>query len=325
MVGIIVLLPLPFLSPVLSLTVFPCCPTIQFNVADPHSEVHSLQGARLGFYSQIGFYGARPQYKQQGGRFYIFFSVEDNEWMNTEFHVGNTTTGLVNEVPTYCADSVHGWTFFNGSDWVRSRDLISSCTSMEHTCCTSITISSASSTSNTSQLYSEETRDSLGLYSAVGKANGRYLYQAPGMDRYLEYISSGDWLVSDRVGQDEGFISHVGGSVCAEDAGNKWEVSVWKEDTKEYEWAYDTLLTVDCKKEEVAKEKARAGGGQRITGLSSGLTRSNDNNDRTIIAGMSILSFVLFVALIFIFGKRFYKAWSNGAHGKQLLLESIDF
>merc|ERR1712179_79810 len=97
--------------------------------------------------------------------------VEDNEWMNTEFHVGNTTTGLVNEVPSYCADSVHGWTFFNGSDWVRSRDLISSCTSIEHTCCTSID------------------------------------------------ISSGDWLVSDKVGQDEGFISHVGGSVCAEDAG----------------------------------------------------------------------------------------------------------
>ena len=41
----------------------PCCQHVQLNVQDSQSEFHIMQGARLGFYSQIGFYGARPQYK----------------------------------------------------------------------------------------------------------------------------------------------------------------------------------------------------------------------------------------------------------------------
>ena len=40
-----------------------CCSSVMMNVRNPGSEVHLLQGARLGFYSQIGFYGARPQYR----------------------------------------------------------------------------------------------------------------------------------------------------------------------------------------------------------------------------------------------------------------------
>ena len=40
-----------------------CCSNILINVQDPKSDIHQLQGARLGFYSQIGFYGARPQYR----------------------------------------------------------------------------------------------------------------------------------------------------------------------------------------------------------------------------------------------------------------------
>ena len=45
-------------------------------------------------------------------------------------------------------------------------------------------------------LYNNETRDSLGVYYAVGVANGRYIYQQPGLDRYLEYTDHGDWMVS---------------------------------------------------------------------------------------------------------------------------------
>ena len=41
----------------------PCCQHVQLNVGDPQSEFLVMQGARLGFYSQIGYYGARPQYK----------------------------------------------------------------------------------------------------------------------------------------------------------------------------------------------------------------------------------------------------------------------
>ena len=40
-----------------------CCSNILINVDNPHSDIHTNQGARLGFYSQIGYYGARPQYK----------------------------------------------------------------------------------------------------------------------------------------------------------------------------------------------------------------------------------------------------------------------
>ena len=41
----------------------PCCQHVQLSVEDPQSEFQIMQSARLGFYSQIGFYGARPQYK----------------------------------------------------------------------------------------------------------------------------------------------------------------------------------------------------------------------------------------------------------------------
>ena len=47
-----------------------------------------------------------------------------------------------------------------------------------------------------SKLYNNETRDSLGVYYAVGVSNGRYIYQQPGLDRYLEYTDNGDWMVS---------------------------------------------------------------------------------------------------------------------------------
>ena len=40
-----------------------CCTNIVINVEDPESDIHLKQGARLGFYTQTGFYGARPQYK----------------------------------------------------------------------------------------------------------------------------------------------------------------------------------------------------------------------------------------------------------------------
>ena len=35
--------------------------------------------------------------------------------------------------------------------------------------------------------YSQEVRHSFGVYSSVGVSNGRYLYQLPGLDRYLCY------------------------------------------------------------------------------------------------------------------------------------------
>ena len=143
--------------------------------------------------------------------------------------------------------------------------------------------------------------------------------------RYLEYLEMGDWLITDQVGHDEGFISHEGGSVCAEHAGNKWEVSVWKEETKEYVWAYDTLLKVECvkEKEEGSSEFPRASGSaanRQLSPPSGG--RFYDGS--LIIVLLSTLTFILFSILVLIFARKFHRAWSKGAHGKQLLLQSID-
>ena len=243
--------------------------------------------------------------------------------MNTEFHVGNATTGLVNSVPTYCADSDHTWTYFNGSEWLHSRELLAACGSPRNTCCTAVQISSPSIINNSSHLYSEETTAALGEYSAVGMSNGRYLYQKPGMDRYLEYLPTGDWLVSDMVGSDQGFISHVGGSICAEDTENKWEVSVWDKKTEEWHWAYDTLLEVKCSEQTHTKEKERprATGSQKMVLFDPEVV---DKTDRTVITVLAVLSFILFLFLTAIFIRRFHRAWSKGAHGKQLLLQSLD-
>ena len=40
-----------------------CCSSIVLDVEDPESDVHILQGSRLGFYTQIGQYGEKAQYK----------------------------------------------------------------------------------------------------------------------------------------------------------------------------------------------------------------------------------------------------------------------
>ena len=40
-----------------------CCKDILLDVADKESDVHILQGGRLGFYKKIGLYGGKSQYK----------------------------------------------------------------------------------------------------------------------------------------------------------------------------------------------------------------------------------------------------------------------
>ena len=57
------LMTLMMFRPVTMLKMSSCCTNIVINVEDPESDIHLMQGARLGFYTQTGFYGARPQYK----------------------------------------------------------------------------------------------------------------------------------------------------------------------------------------------------------------------------------------------------------------------
>ena len=152
--------------------------------------------------------------------------------------------------------------------------------------------------------------------------NGRYLYQAPGKDRYLEYISSNYWIIGDGVGKSTGYISHDGGSVCPEYAVNSWEVSVWYEDTKRYGWEDDTLFTVECKQEDGVEEHKKTDKDDKKTELSYDM--QHEEYDRSSIIGLSITSFILFTVLVIIFGTKFYRSWSKGLQGKQLLLETIE-
>ena len=185
-----------------------CCSNILINVDNPHSDIHTNQGARLGFYSQIGYYGARPQYKynwvninayfemllmcrQDGGKYLIFYSSGDQEWLNTEFSAGNTTSGLYHVYHKYhvyvyhvyhalrtcqwsvlllsrlwpqvsliisvsCLQYCIRWVYYNGSDWLSSSEVVTQCSVVTDVCCSSVKISSTLTniTSHYSQVYS---------------------------------------------------------------------------------------------------------------------------------------------------------------------------
>ena len=147
---------------------------------------------------------------------------------------------------TNCLDSLHPWLAFNGSDWVQSSDLLASCANITDICCPSVKISTAERSKTNSSLYSPDTRDSLGLYTAVGVYHGRYLYQKVGLERYLVFLDTGDWMVTDKVGHDHGFLSHTGGTVCPEHSDNNWELSIFHQHTDTFTWATDPLLRVEC-------------------------------------------------------------------------------
>ena len=79
--------------------------------------------------------------------------------------------------------------------------------------------------------------------------NGRWVYQKPGEDRFLEY---GDkyWLGNSGVGRKSGHLHHHGGSVCPEHIQGDWEISHQDEDDGTWSWQIDEDLTVECVTEE---------------------------------------------------------------------------
>jgi len=52
------------------------------------------------------------------------------------------------------------------------------------------------------------------------------------------------------------------------------------------------------------------------------LAAARSDGSATII-GLSVLCLIMFSVFVAIFGSKFRKAWSQGAHGKQLLRESF--
>ena len=80
----------------------------------------------------------------------------------------------------------------------------------------------------------------------MGVSNGRYVYQQLGLDRYLEYTDHGDWMVTDSVRSSEGYLSHLGGSVCPEHASAMWDVTRYDQVSGQDVWSHDETLTVKC-------------------------------------------------------------------------------
>jgi len=311
---------LMMLRPVTMLKMSSCCTNIVINVEDPESDIHLMQGARLGFYTQTGFYGARPQYKQDGGKYIVFFSSEEREWLNTEYHSGNTSAGLANIATTYCVDSDHPWVFWNGSSWIPSRKVITKCASIKSSCCSSVELST--SNMHDTELYTSETKDFLGVYTAVGVSNGRYVYQKLGYDGYLEYTDNGDWMVTDMMGTNTGYLSHLGGSVCPEHSSSNWDVLRYNETFTQ--WNHDISLNVKCVQDiKESQESPRAGSGYRtgLTGDKNIPAGSSDGSAAIIV--LAVLCLIMIVALGAIFGTKFRRAWSQGAHGGQLIRESF--
>eukprot|EP00092_Neocalanus_flemingeri_P078850 GFUD01098162.1.p1 GENE.GFUD01098162.1~~GFUD01098162.1.p1 ORF type:complete len:430 (-),score=100.07 GFUD01098162.1:62-1351(-) len=229
-----------------------CCSTILLDAEDPEHDIHILHGSRLGFYKQMGWYGDHAQYKQLDGENYVFYSKTESMWITTPHHVGNTTTGIISKnTTTKCANSLLDWQYFNGTEFQHDRNLKSTCAEIEDTCCKHIEMSSPTinkpQDNSSSVVYTEEAKKTLGRYTAVGTTNGRYVYQHDGMSRYLEFDESNqNWLVVQGIGHTSGFIYHSGGSVCAENSGNRWHAASYDEKTKTNDWVHDGDFQVLC-------------------------------------------------------------------------------
>ena len=78
----------------------------------------------------------------------------------------------------------------------------------------------------------------------MGVSNGRYVYQKLGYDGYLEYTDNGDWMVTDMMGTNTGYLSHLGGSVCPEHSSSNWDVLRYNETFTQ--WNHDISLNVKC-------------------------------------------------------------------------------
>jgi len=235
-----------------------CCKDVLLDVSDQDSDVHILQGGRLGFYKQIGLYGGKAQYKQVDGNNYIFFSAKESLWLTTSDHVGNTSTGITSNYTGNCIDSTSEWQYYNGTDWTTHKNLTARCAKIGDTCCQDIEMLSPAGTNtkdNSSLVYAEEASKTLGKYTAVGTVTGRYIYQHQDMDRYLQFDKTNmNWLVVHQVGSISGFIYHKGGSVCAENSGDQWHVASLENNKTTTSWQHDPCFLVRCVKENTEKD-----------------------------------------------------------------------
>jgi hypothetical protein len=270
----------------------------------------------------------------------LFYSEEKRKWLDTKFFFGATLfSRLENDVQSYCLEDYGVWSFYNDSKMEFTENLVVNCSKIEEVCCHQVEISSTNA-ANTS-FYGDANSKTLGTYKAIGTQQGRYLYQKPGEDRFLEY---GDryWLVSTGVGKTSGHLNHVGGSVCPEHLDVGWKISTLDEQGS-WDWTEDAGLRVDCLPEAaptglphvrlehrvegreglVAERRHELQAGHHITrdGHPAGHHQAGGGGTSSTV--LAVLLLIALLAMAAFFTNRFHKAWGRGAQGKRLLTETF--
>eukprot|EP00092_Neocalanus_flemingeri_P004424 GFUD01004759.1.p1 GENE.GFUD01004759.1~~GFUD01004759.1.p1 ORF type:complete len:337 (+),score=61.88 GFUD01004759.1:200-1210(+) len=301
-----------------------CCSSL---LLESDEGVHTQHGDRLGFYAQLGYYGARPAYRQQGGHFFLFYHEDEQHWIDSHYFYGATLfSKLVNEMDGYCLDDHNNWSFYNGSVLTYSEMLTSKSSKIEDVCCQELKISSANSEVKTgnNSFYNLKSKDSLGDYKAIGMNNGPYIYQKKNHDKFLEYRDR-YWLASSGVGRTSGHIHHPRGSVCPEHIEKEWQISDKNEDGQ-WVWKEDPELKITCVKQmNDMKPKLMS---DTTSPVAQPYTQIDPVEQATTSSAGAVvfgcISMLLLSMMIAFFARRFYRAWGRGSHGKQLLFETMD-
>ena len=209
----------------------------------------------------------------------------------------------------YCLEEHNNWSLFNMSTFIYQESLTTNCSSITDVCCSEIEISSVNSNNET--FFNELPKESLGIYKAIGMINGRYAYQKENHDRYLEY-GSRHWLVSKGISKTVGSIHHPGGSVCPEHIKNEWQIA-YKNRDDQWLWKDDPMLEITC---------AIPVG--TLPNFMQGVATTSQEGYKSTAILFGVLTALLLVLMCIYFARRCYRAWVRGAHGKNLIFETLD-
>ena len=166
--------------------------------------------------------------------------------------------------------------------------------------------------------------------------NGRYAYQKENHDRYLEY-GSRHWLVSKGISKTVGFIHHPGGSVCPEHIKNEWQIA-YKDQDDQWLWKDDPMLEITCAKpvgnlpdftQGVATTSQEGYNSttkpaETLSDSMQGVARTSQEGYKSTAILFIFLTALLLVLMCIYFARRCYRAWVRGAHGKNLIFETLD-
>lgn len=261
-----------------------CCENI---LLDADKEVHNMTfGYAFGFYKQFGYHDGKPTYRQEGGKYFLIYSKDKQKWIG--YSVFGSQTDMKNANDGYCLEDKNDWSFLNGGKFISSESLKTKCSNIEDVCCQDVNITYSKSEFN----YTKSVMESLGVYKAVGMINGRYIYQKDNTFRFLWYdVRSFVWTVN---GFDGGFhIYSQGLHVCPENDANEWTIRNEK----------DINLDITCIKQERGMNQSRY---------------------RTTAFVFGFFTFFLMLVVIIFYGKRFFRYWLRGAHGKHLIWQTLD-